>query len=113
MSLFFKPVFLALNRRRGDAHKPDRKTERLVNTAQQGSEILLSCPSFSNSGSRRVSVNGQQSNTRKKALIPIKLGGAHDRFGDMGILNHFALRKRVQSINKHKIQQTFYQNIEV
>ena len=50
MALFFKLVFWALNRRRGDAHKPDRKTGRLDNTAQQGSEILLSCPSFSNPG---------------------------------------------------------------
>ena len=46
----FQASFWALNRRRGNAHKPDRKTGRLVNTAQQGSEILLSCPSFSNPG---------------------------------------------------------------
>ena len=43
MSLFSNWSF-ALNWRRGDTHKLDRKTGRLVNTAQQGSEILLSCP---------------------------------------------------------------------
>ena len=47
--LSFSNWSFALNRRRGDAHKLDRKTGRLVNTAQQGSEILLCCPSFSNS----------------------------------------------------------------
>ena len=46
--LSFSNWSFALNRRRGDAHRPDRKSERLINTAEQGSEILLSCPTFSN-----------------------------------------------------------------
>ena len=47
VSLFQASIW-ALNRRRGDAHKQDRKTERLVNTTQQGRQILLCCPAFSN-----------------------------------------------------------------
>ena len=46
--LSFSNWSFALNRRRGDAHKPERKTERLVNTNLQWREILLSCSSFSN-----------------------------------------------------------------
>ena len=48
--LSFSNWSFALNRRRGDAHKADRKTGRLVNTAQQGNGILLSCPRYSGSG---------------------------------------------------------------
>ena len=37
----FQARFWALNRRRGDAHKLDRQTERRVNTTQQCAELLL------------------------------------------------------------------------
>ena len=39
---FSNEYFSALNRRRGVAHKPDRKTEILINTTQQCPQLLLS-----------------------------------------------------------------------
>ena len=83
--LSFSNWSFAQNRRRGNAHKPDRKTGRLVNTAQQGREILLSCPSFSNpvvdrvlSGAGNVSNLPFSSALTKPVCRMVRLfGGAH------------------------------------
>ena len=40
-SCFSSSSHLALNRRRGDAHKLDSQTERLVNTTKQWDELIL------------------------------------------------------------------------
>ena len=42
----FQASFWALNRRRGDTHKPDRKRERLVNTASMGARSYSPVPLF-------------------------------------------------------------------
>ena len=49
----FQASFWALNRRRGDAHKLDRQTERLVNTTQQCAKLILASSSPKTSASQQ------------------------------------------------------------